>query len=56
MNEVKRDTLGAIARLAEQMSYSAMNAHTELLKAQFEALKKQMAKLDMIKEYVKKEA
>ena len=52
MNEVKRDTLGAIARLAEQMAYTAMNAHTETLKAQFETLKKQMAKLEVIRQHI----
>ena len=56
MNDIERNTLGSIARLAEQMSYSAMNAHTEMLKAQFLTLKKQMAKLDTIKELLMKEA
>ena len=56
MNEVKRETLGAIARLCQQMEYSSMNAHTEMLKAQFLTLQKQMAKLDTIKELLMKEA
>ena len=56
MNEVKRETLGAIARLAEQMSYAAMNGHYAMLKAQFDTLRRQMAKLETIAEYLTKEA
>lgn len=56
MGDLQRETLGSIARIVDQMGYTAMNGHLETLKAQFEALTKQMAKLDMIKEYVKKEA
>ena len=56
MSDVQRETMGAIARLAEQMSYTAMNGHYATLKAQFQTLQKQMAKLETIKEYMKKEA
>lgn len=56
MNDLTRETLGSIARLAEQMSYAAMSSHTETLKAQFLTLQKQMAKLDTIKELLMKEA
>ena len=56
MNDVQRETMGAIARLAEQMSYAAMNGHYAMLKAQFDTLRRQMAKLDTIKELMKKEA
>lgn len=53
MNQPKRETFGAIWRLCQQMEYSAENALTETLKAQFLALQKQMAKLDTINEYIK---
>ena len=55
MSELQRETLGSIARLAEQMSYCAMNGYTDTLKAQFLTLQKQMARLDMI-ELIRKEA
>ena len=53
MSDMQRETLGAIARLADQMNYTAMNGRTELLKAQFLAMQKQMAKLDMIANMMK---
>lgn len=56
MGDLQRETLGSIARIAEQMSYTAMNGMTETLKVQFETMKKQMAKLDMVGKYIKKEA
>ena len=56
MNEAKRETLGAIARLCQQMEYTAMNDHYAMLKAQFDTLRRQMAKLDVIAEYLTKEA
>lgn len=56
MNDLQRETLGRIARLVDQMGYTAMNGHMETLKAQFETLKKQMARLETIKEYIRKEA
>ena len=52
MTDMKRETLGAIARLTDQMHYAAMSGYTDTLKAQFDALKKQMAKLDMVREYI----
>ena len=52
MSDLQRETLGSIARLVDQMGYAAMNGHIEVLKAQFDALKKQMAKLEIIREYV----
>ena len=56
MNDLQRETLGSIARLVDQMGYAAMNGHLETLKAQFDTLKKQMARLDVIRDYIKKEA
>ena len=56
MSDVQRETMGAIARLAEQMSYAAMNGHYAMLKAQFDTMRRQMARLDMISEHLKKEA
>ena len=55
MNDLKRETLGSIARLCEQMSYTAMEGHAETVKAQFETLKKQMARLDIIRQYITQE-
>jgi hypothetical protein len=52
MSDLQRETLGSIARLVDQMGYAAMNGHIEVLKAQFDALKKQMAKLEIVREYV----
>ena len=52
MNEVKREALGCIARLAEQMAYTAMNGHAATLKAQYDALTRHMAKLKVIEDYV----
>ena len=56
MNDLKRDTLGSIARLAEQMSYTAMQGHVETLKAQADTMRRLMARLDMLAEYMRKEA
>ena len=56
MNDMQRETLGSIARLVDQMGYTAMQGHMETLKAQFDTLKKQMAKLEMIRQYIKKES
>lgn len=53
MNELKRETLGAIWRLCEQMAYAAEHGHVQTLKAQTDALKKMIARLDMIDEMVK---
>ena len=52
MSDLKRETLGDIARLCEQMAYTAMEGHIETVKAQFDMLKKQMAKLDMVQKYI----
>lgn len=52
MNDLRREVLGDIARLAEQMSFAAMNGHVETLKAQFLTMQKYIAKLDMIREYI----
>ena len=55
MSDLKRETLGDIARLCEQMSYTAMEGHVETVKAQFDTLKKQMARLDIIRQYITQE-
>ena len=56
MNNLKREALGAIARLAEQMSYAAMNGHAAVVKAQFDTMKKHIARLETIENYVEREA
>lgn len=48
MNEIKRETLGTIWRLLDQMSYAAEHGHAEMLKVQFETLKKYMARLELV--------
>ena len=50
MNDLQRETLGCISRLADQMSFAAMQGRVELLKAQFDTMKKHIARLQMIKE------
>ena len=50
MGELQRETLGAIWRLCEQMAYTAEHGHVETLKAQYDALKKQMARLEIARE------
>lgn len=50
MDDLKRETLGRIWRLCEQMAYAAEHGHVETLKAQFQTLSKQMAKLETIDE------
>ena len=52
MSDLQRETLGSIARLCDQMGYAAMNGHIETLKAQFDTLKKQMAKLDLVEQHI----
>jgi hypothetical protein len=52
MTDLQRETLGSIWRLCEQMAYTAEHGHVATLKAQFDALKKQMAKLEIVREYV----
>ncbi len=56
MTDLQRETLGNIARLADQMSYAAMQGYTAMLKAQFESLARQMRRLEIIEEYIVKEA
>lgn len=56
MSELQRETLGSIWRLCDQMVYAAEQGHVETLKAEFDTLKKHMARLDMIREYIGKEA
>lgn len=46
MSDTQRETLGNIARLTEQMSYTAMNGMVKTLAAQFNVLKKHMERLD----------
>ncbi len=46
MSDIQRETLGSIARLAEQMSYAAMNGLMDTLKAQMGTLQRLMAKLE----------
>lgn len=48
MNGIKREVLGTIWRLCEQMSYAAEQGHVETLKAQYDSLKKYMARLEMV--------
>ena len=50
MNEIEREALGAIWRLCDQMSYAAQAGYRDTLKAQFDTLKKHMAKLDLIEQ------
>lgn len=56
MTSLERETLGSIWRLCEQMGYAAQQGYIDTLKAQFNNLQKQMAKLDTIKELLMKEA
>lgn len=48
MSDLQRETLGNIARLAEQMAYTAMQGMIETLKVQFDTMKKQVARLEII--------
>jgi hypothetical protein len=52
MSDLQRETLGSIWRLCEHMAYTAEHGHVATLKAQFDALKKQMVKLEIVREYV----
>ena len=52
MNEIQRNTLGSIWRLCQQMEYAAENGHVATLRAQFLALSKLMARLDMLEKVV----
>lgn len=53
MNDLQRETLGCISRLADQMAFAAMEGRVELLKAQFDTLRKHMARLQMIEEVIR---
>ena len=48
MDEIKREVLGTIWRLCEQMAYAAEQGHVETLKAQYSALRKYMERLEMV--------
>lgn len=50
MNDLQRETLGCISRLADQMYFAAMQGHAEVVKAQFDTMKKYIARLQMFKE------
>lgn len=52
MSDIQRETLGSIWRLCEQMAYTAEHGHVATLRAQFDALKKQMARLEIASDYV----
>lgn len=46
MNDKKRETLGAIWSICEQMAYTAEHGHVATLEVLFNSLKRQMAKLE----------
>ena len=48
MDEIKREVLGTIWRMCEQMAYAAEQGHVETLKAQYNALRKYMERLEMV--------
>ena len=48
MNDIKREVLGTIWRLCEQMAYAAEQGHVETLKAQYDTLRKYMTRLEMV--------
>ena len=48
MNELKRETLGRIWRLCEQMAYAAENGHVAILQAEFGLLQNSMSLLGII--------
>ena len=52
MTDLQRETLGDIARLADQMAYTAMHGMTETLKVQFDTLKKQIKKLEVVRQHI----
>ena len=56
MSELQRETLGSIARLAEQMAYTAMQGHGETLRAQYDTMTRLMARLDVIRGHIEREA
>ena len=56
MNELKRETLGDIWTLCDQMAYAAQTGKTETLRAQFATMLKLMARLDMIQEHIEQGA
>ena len=56
MSNLEREALGNIWRLCEQMSYAAQTGKVETLKAQYDTMKKLMARLDIVQQYIRKEA
>ena len=46
MQAEKRDALGGIWRLCEQMAYAAEHGHVATLRAEFDALRRRMARLE----------
>lgn len=50
MDDRKRETPGAIWSICEQMAYTAEHGHVATLEVLFNSLKRQMAKLEKIKE------
>lgn len=56
MNEVMRETLGSVWRLCDQMSYAAENGMVATLRAEYDSLKRLMARLEVIQEHIGKEA
>lgn len=48
MSDLQRETLGSIARLAEQMAYAAMQGHSAMVQAQFETMRRYVGKLQMV--------
>lgn len=53
MSDLQRETLGSIARLAEQMAYAAMHGHSAMVQAQFETMRRYVGKLQMVQEHIK---
>ena len=53
MSDLQRETLGSIARLAEQMAYAAMQEHSAMVQAQFEIMRRYVGKLQMVQEHIK---
>lgn len=52
MSELQREILGNIARLAEQMAYAAMHGHSATVQAQFDTMRRYVAKLQIIQNYI----
>lgn len=52
MSDIERDTLGSIWRLCEQMAYAAQQGYVDTLKAQYDTLRRQMWRLEMLKKHI----